>query len=203
MQQLVVGNFSQLECVDLCGRRQFSEAWISLRSVMAFQPSPDQWILSEQLQLLHELRYSEPDMLRPASRLHTDKTTRAADTNTNMRILDVIASALTTSDGDTLVGSGEGQVRLCDHYVDAVQRACGAEASPSSEALRKLTLDFPDLRTNWIDGSSKPASTPRFASFCTSASHCRRRRIHFFASPFMDQTSMPSGVASVSAALFG
>lgn len=75
---------------------------------MAFQPSPDQWTLSEQLQLLHELQYSVPDMPHLAARLHTDKSTRAADTNTDMRILDVIALALTTGDGDTLVGSGEG-----------------------------------------------------------------------------------------------
>ena len=53
--------------------------------------------------------------------------------------------------GDTFVGSGEGQVRLYDDYVDAMQRACGAQAPPSPGALRKLATNFPKMRSNWED----------------------------------------------------
>jgi len=52
--------------------------------------------LSEQLQLLHELRYSDLDMPYQGSGIHSNKMSRDQGTNDEVRLLDAIAVALTT-----------------------------------------------------------------------------------------------------------
>ena len=51
--------------------------------------------------------------------------------------------------GDSFVDSGEGQVSLCEDYVEAVQRVCDAETPPSPEALQELAMSFPGVHSNW------------------------------------------------------
>ena len=68
---------------------------------MAAQLSPDQCTLSEQLQLLHELHYSDHDMQCRAAGPYPNVQVehlymRTADTDNDLRILDVIAIALAT-----------------------------------------------------------------------------------------------------------
>ncbi|KAL6307062.1 hypothetical protein BKA93DRAFT_770352 [Sparassis latifolia] len=48
---------------------------------------------------------------------------------------------------DRFVGSGEGQLELCDDYLDAVQRAFGYPLSP--QTVNALEQRFPDMRSNW------------------------------------------------------
>ena len=72
---------------------------------MASQLSPDQVTLSEQLQLLHELRYCDLDMSYQAAWVHTNKDIRDRDTKTDIRILDVIAIALTTGEPGEVVAA--------------------------------------------------------------------------------------------------
>ena len=52
--------------------------------------------LSEQLQLLHELQYSDLDMPYQAAGIHSNKLFRDSDTNRDVRLLDTIAVAMTT-----------------------------------------------------------------------------------------------------------
>jgi OTT_1508-like deaminase len=62
--------------------------------------------LSEQLQLLHELQYSDLDMPYQAAGIHSNKQSRDLDTNRDVRLLDTIAIALTTGNpGDVFAAA--------------------------------------------------------------------------------------------------
>ena len=62
--------------------------------------------LSEQLQLLHELQYSDLDMPYQAAKIHSNKQSRHLDANRDVRLLDTIAIALTTGNpGDVFAAA--------------------------------------------------------------------------------------------------
>ncbi|GBE79900.1 hypothetical protein SCP_0211020 [Sparassis crispa] len=72
---------------------------------------------------------------------------------------------------DYFIGSGEGQFKLCDHYLEAVQRAFGFPLSPQTvDALREQK--FPDILSNWaLSTHTTRTFTRNFASFFTLARH--------------------------------
>ena len=62
--------------------------------------------LSEQLQLLYELQYSDLDMPYQAAKIHSNKQSRHLDANRDVRLLDTIAIALTTGNpGDVFAAA--------------------------------------------------------------------------------------------------
>ena len=62
--------------------------------------------LSEQLQLLHELQYSDLDMPYQAAGIHSNKRFQNLDTKRDVRLLDTIAIALTTGNpGDVFAAA--------------------------------------------------------------------------------------------------
>jgi hypothetical protein len=66
----------------------------------------DQSNLSEQLQLLHELSYSDLDVPYQAAGVHSNKGSRDLDTNRDVRFLDTIVVALTTGNpGDVFAAA--------------------------------------------------------------------------------------------------
>ena len=66
----------------------------------------NQYNLSEQLQLLHELQYSDLDMPYQAAKFHSNKQSPHLDANRDVRLLDTIAIALTTGNpGDVFAAA--------------------------------------------------------------------------------------------------
>ena len=62
--------------------------------------------LSEQLQLLHELQYSDLDMPYQAAKIHSNRQSRHLVANRDVRLLDTIAIALTTGNpGDVFAAA--------------------------------------------------------------------------------------------------
>src|SRR5258708_16264064 len=69
--------------------------------------------LSEQLQLLHELNYSDLDMSCQDPGIHSNKLTRNVDTNRDVRFLDVISAAVTTGNpGDVFAAAFDKRKRM-------------------------------------------------------------------------------------------
>ena len=69
--------------------------------------------LSEQLQLLRELNYSDPDMSCQDPGTHSNKLSRNVDTNCDIRFLDAIAAALTTGNpGDVFAAAFDKRKRM-------------------------------------------------------------------------------------------
>lgn len=74
----------------------------------------DQQRLSEQLQILHGLKYSDLDMPYQAAGVHSNKHIRDKNTNLEMRILDTFAVSLTTGEpGDVVAAALDKRERLC------------------------------------------------------------------------------------------
>ena len=125
---------------------------------MASQPSPDQVTLTEQLQLLHELRDCELDMSYQAAWVHTNKDIRHRDTSTDIRILDVIAIALTTGEPGEVVAA---TFDRGDHLSLVLAKN------------RYPTREDEDATTRLIAAITDPATRDAFDVFPFLLSRCR------------------------------
>ncbi|GBE80256.1 hypothetical protein SCP_0214710 [Sparassis crispa] len=81
--------------------------------MMDSQMSSDQTTLSEKLQLLQELSYSDLDMPYKGSGVHSNREIRESRTTSDIHILDVIAICLTTGEpGDVVAVAFDREQRL-------------------------------------------------------------------------------------------